>query len=373
MKKTWTSFLCLVMCMLLMMPAVFATGKDAADEIMKNVGATNFTVLHTGDINGKMAGDESAIGFAKVAGFADEHAQKGLTILLDSGNALEGDGGKTITLMENAQYTAAAIGTRDAALGIERLQELDARANFPLLCANWLKMDGDLFWDPYVIVQVEDKLVGIIGLIDPDIKEMYPEITEGCNVYDPAPIANIYYEEMAAQGCSYFIALTSLGYDGEYTPRTLGAACPWLNLILDSNTTEETALDLGELVSANSGVIIFNLQPDFKQVGEINVTTGTGDGMNTVLPAVYTAEDLKDVKESETVAALTEETYVEPGTEIDGDVPGSTGGTTTVVVDEGGSKNVMAIYLVCFGAIIAVTAGIIVFITKKPAKKSGKK
>ena len=372
MKKAWMSLLCLMMCLLVLMPAGAASDTAAADEIMKNVGAVNFTVLHTGDINGKMEGDESTIGFAKLAGLANARAQEKSTMLLDSGNALQGDGSKTIMLMENAQYTAAAIGTRDAALGIERLQELDARANFPLLCANWLKMDGDLFWDPYVIVQVEDRLVGVIGLIDPDIKEMYPEVTEGCNVYDPAPIANIYYEEMVAQGCSYFIALTSLGYDGEYTPRTLGAACPWLNLILDSNTTEETALDLGELVSANSGVIIFNLQPDFKQVGEINVTTGTGDGMNTTLPAVYTAEDLKDVKADDQIAALVAEEYTEPGENVEADAPASSEGNTTVVVEEGGG-NAMTIYLICFGAIIAVTAAIIVFIAKKPVKKGNKK
>lgn len=372
MKKVWMSLVCLMLCVMMLVPAGAAVGTEEADEIMKGMGAVNFTVLHTGDINGKMQGDESAIGFAKLAGLADARAQEKPTILVDSGNALEGDGGKTIAVMENAQYTAAAIGTRDAALGIERLQELDARANFPLLCANWLKMDGDLFWDPYTIVQVEDKLVGIIGLIDPDITQMYPEITEGCNVYDPAPIANIYYEEMAAQGCTYYIALTSLGYDGEYTPRTLGAACPWLNLILDSNTTEETALDLGELVSANSGVIIFNLKPDFKQVGQIDVTTGTSDGMNTTLPSVYTAQDLKDVAESAQVAALISEEYVEPDAEFGGDASTSPEGNTTVVVDQEGS-NAMTIYLVCFGAIIVVTAVIIIYIVKKPAKKNGKK
>ena len=97
--------------------------------------------------------------------------------------------------------------------------------------------------------------IGVIGLISPEIAELYPDITEGCNVYKPSGIANIYYEEMANAGCTYFIALTSLGYDGEYTPRDLAAESPWLNLILDSNT--DTVLEDGELVP-DTNVVVFN-------------------------------------------------------------------------------------------------------------------
>ena len=371
MKKVWMSLLCLMLCLTVLMPASFATGKEAADEIMNEVSATTFTVVHTGDINAKLENDGESIGFAKLASFVEACAEKYPTLLLDSGNALADQDGKVISVMENTQYTAGAIGTRDAALGIERLQELSARANYPLLCANWLMMDGDLLWEPYAIVEVGNVKVGVIGLIDPEIKELYPEHTELCNVYDPAPIANIYYEEMAAQGCTYYIALTSLGYDGEHTPRTLGAKCPWLNLILDSNTTEETALDLGELVSANSGVIIFNLLPDFKQVGVMDITTGTQDGMNQLLPDVFTAQDLAELPGNAHIADLVAEDYVEPGEEgfeSNGNITETQPG---VEVNE--SKNTMMIYFACFGAIIAATAGIIIYITKKPAKKNEKK
>jgi len=369
MKRAWMSFLCLVLCLTVFMPTSFATGTEAADEIMEEVTSTTFTVVHTGDTNARMEYGDGAIGFAKVASFAELCAEQYPTLLLDSGNALADQDGKVISVMENAQYTAGAIGTRDAALGIERLQELSARANYPLVCANWLMMDGDLLWDPYTIVQVDNTLIGIIGLIDPDIKEMYPEITEGCNVYDPAPIANIYYDEMAAQGCTYFIALTSLGYDGEYTPRTLGANCPWINLILDSNTTEETVLDMGELVSAESSVIIFNLLPDFKQVGVIDVTTGTGDGMNMVYPGVYTAESLVELPENAHVAGIVADEYVEPGTEV------SSGTDGKVTVEENDARKTMLLYFACFGAIILVTTVIVLYITGviKVAQKSKKK
>ncbi len=369
MKKRMLSILCFVLCLVLVLPVAGATTADtsAADEIMKDVGAVNFTVMHTGDTNGIMAGDAEAIGFSKVATLTLDRAYDHATLLVDSGNALAGDAEKVIHVMENAQYTAAAIGTRDAALGIEKLQMLDAQSNFPLLCANWLKMDGELFWDPYMIVEVDRMKVGIIGLINPDIAEMYPEVTEGCNVYDPAAIANIYYEEMVQQGCTYFIALTSLGYEGKYTPRYLGYNCPWINLVLDSNTTEETVLDMGELAAENSSVVIFNLQDNFRQMGEIDITTGTADGMNTLLPNVYTAEQMSEVPDNEHVLFVLNDTAASTDPDTDAEVTVGEDGATVTVEKEG--NNSALLYMLCFAAIIAATAGIIVFIMKKPAKK----
>ena len=366
MKKRILSVLSLVLCMLLVLPmTVSASGTQAADELMNTAGAVNFTVMHTGDTNGIMEGTAEAIGYSKVATLTLDRAYDHSTILVDSGNALVGDVEKVIHVMENAQYTAAAIGTRDAALGIETLQMLDAQSNFPLLCANWLHMNGDLFWDPYMIVDIEGTLVGIIGLISPDIKEMYPDVTEACNVYDPAPIANIYYEEMVEQGCTYFIALTSLGYEGKYTPRYLGYNCPWINLILDSNVTEETVLDMGELAAENSGVIIFNLQDNFRQMGEIEIITGTADGMNTVLPSVYTAEQMVDVPDNEHVLYVLND---DTATQNSSNAEVTTGENGTVTVEKEGN-NTALLYMLCFAAIIVATGAIIFFIMKKPAKK----
>ena len=365
MKK---AFFCILLCVTLLLPATcFAAGDGlaAAEDILKQASAAHFTVLHTGDVDGQEQGTDTAIGYAKLAALAENVQQDSQVLLVDSGNALAGDGGRTIQLMEAAQYTAAAIGTRDAALGIERLQELSGRANFPLLCANWLRADGELLFDPYAIVEVSGVRVGIIGLISPSIAEEYPDITAGCNVYKPSGIANIYYDEMVEQGCSYFIALTSLGYDGAYTPRELGQESPWINLILDSNTG--TVLDMGELIG-QTNVIAFNLEPGFAQVGEYDVTTGNSDGMNTTLPAVYTAQDVQDIKADKAIEELIASEYVEPGQEPV--TPEENNGTVTIT---GKSRNTMAVYLLCFAAILALTVVIILVMVRKSAAKGKKK
>jgi len=146
--------------------------------------------------------------------------------------------------------------------------------------------------------------IGVIGLISPEIAELYPDITEGCNVYKPSGIANIYYEEMANAGCTYFIALTSLGYDGEYTPRDLAAESPWLNLILDSNT--DTVLEDGELVP-DTNVVVFNLPKDFTAVGSLVVTTTSGQ--NILSPSVLTLDDLSALTPNEAVTGVAQTDY----------------------------------------------------------------
>lgn len=298
---------CLLLCLLLLPVQVIAESEvpQAPDELLEQDAEATFAILHTGDINGQMEKKGTAIGFPLLRALYDDTSRAYGTLLLDSGNALDEQyANKTIKLMNASGYTAAAIGTRDAALGIERLKELSAIADFPLLCANWLQMDGELLFDPYTIVEVDGVRVGIIGLISPEIAETYPEITENCNVYKPSAIANIYYEEMVEKGCTYFIALTSLGYDGDYTPRQLGQESPWLNLILDSNT--ETLLDMGELI-ADTNVVAFNLPTDFSAVGSLVVKQV--DGQSVLTPAVLTADDLGSLTPSANVQTVADTDY----------------------------------------------------------------
>ena len=362
MKK---AILCILLCVTLLLPATCLAAGDslaAAEDILKQASAVGFSVLHTGDVNGQEQGSDTAIGYGKLAALAEELRENTPLLLVDCGNALSGDGGRTIELMDAAQYTAAAIGTRDAGLGIERLQELAGRANFPLLCANWLRADGELLFDPYAIVEIAGIRVGIIGLVSPAIAEEYPEITAGCNVYKPSGIANIYYDEMAEQGCAYYIALTSLGYDGDYTPRDLGQESPWINLILDSSTG--TVLDMGEVVG-QTNVIAFNLQPGFEEVGQYDVHVNLSEGRITTLPTIYTAEGVQSYKAVKAIEELIASPYTEPGEDAQPAADGN--GTVTIT---GSNRNNMAVYLLCLAGIILVTVMIIIVISRRSSGKN---
>lgn len=297
-RKIFAALLCAV---LLMVPVcALAEGDDAAQAENFSV---DFAVVFTADTNGQLRGDQEHIGYSKLTGLVEMQNEDAHILLLDAGNALgTEDPDKVVMCMSAVDYTATAVGTKDAALGKDRLRELDAKASFPLLCANWLRADGELYYDPYRIVEVDGLRIGILGLISPDIKEMYPEETAEDNVYDPVPIANIYYEEMREAGCEFFIALTSLGFAGDYTPLYLGANCPWIDMILDSNTGESNILDNGTIVEGTD-TAVFNLASDFTSMSVIQVTAGH-DGYLGLFPSTMGAADFSEITRVQRIEEL---------------------------------------------------------------------
>ena len=111
----------------------------------------------------------------------------------------------------------------------------------------------------------------------------------------------------------------------------------------------------------------FNLEPGFAQVGEYDVTTGNSNGMNTLYPAVYTAQDVKDLKADRKMEQLVASEYVEPSQEVE-----QTGdGNGTVTITGGGSGRM--VYLLCFVGILVLTVAIILVMSRKSAAKGKKK
>ncbi len=357
-KKVFMIFLCLIL--MLMPVSVLAEGDDtasSADEATIEDINVDFAVFFTADMNGVMKNDNSHIGFAKLKGLMDMQSEDVNMLMLDAGNTLgDEDPEKVIKLMKAVGYDAAGIGVKDAALGKERLQELAAKADFPLLCANWLRGDGELYYEPYTIVEIDGLTVGIIGLISPDILEMYPEETENDNVYNPVPIANIYYEEMLEKGCNCFIALTSLGFESDYTPLFLGTNCPWINLILDSNTAEGDILDNGTVVNGTN-TCVFNLTPDSGSMSVIEVVAGYL-GFKALTPSTMTAADFGEIAASETIEEVINTDY----TPVDENAEPTEAKTRKSMP----AAQKFILLVVC---ITAVTVGIIVLAYKKKEKK----
>ena len=354
---------CLLLCLMLLPCTVLADGGASgdADAMLQQTAAENsaLMILQTGDINGCMDEADGAIGMPKLGGLMTQQTEACTTLLLDSGNALGDDPEKMLKLMGAVGYHAAAIGTRDAALGKEALQELAAKSSFPLLCANWLRQDGELYFEPYTILDIGSARIGVIGLISPEIAETYPELTAGDNVYDPAALANIYREEMDEQGCTFYIALTSLGMDSSYTPRDLAAGAPWLGLIYDSNTGD-TVLDLGEAIEKTNS-IVFNQKPGFTSINELQLMPGS-DGVAMFYPYLVSTGDFASIKPSAAVQEVLNTDYsvtVEQAADGNGTVTTTSSGT---------ARNPKLVLILSFLAVCGVTAAIITLMMKKKKK-----
>ena len=59
---------------------------------------------------------------------------------------------------------AFSPGSKDFAVGLDFIQEMQMLANFPFISANILDVNGNRLFDPYLIADVEGVSVGVIGL-----------------------------------------------------------------------------------------------------------------------------------------------------------------------------------------------------------------
>lgn len=94
-------------------------------------------------------------------------------MLLDAGNTLFGNqplaqqtqGQVIVEAMNLLGYDAMALGSEDFWLGLDVLRQRMEEAEFPILSANAVISGTDqLFATPYVIKEIKDHKVGIIGL-----------------------------------------------------------------------------------------------------------------------------------------------------------------------------------------------------------------
>jgi len=98
------------------------------------------------------------------------------TLVLDAGAALMTDrdpakrtlGKSSVEAMNLMGYNAMALGLLDfAPLTLDELRERMAEAHFPMLSANaYISDTRELFAQPYVVLDIADHHVGILGLTD---------------------------------------------------------------------------------------------------------------------------------------------------------------------------------------------------------------
>lgn len=147
--------------------------------------AVTITVLHTSDLHGHvhpedgLADRDFGDGLARIAAaVASIRAEAGPTLLLDSGDTIQGSpeqalafsgeaaGGRDpiIAAMNRVGYDAMAIGNHEFDFGRDRLSRSRGEAHFPFLSANIVEGNGRPPFDPYVVRNVAGVRVGILGL-----------------------------------------------------------------------------------------------------------------------------------------------------------------------------------------------------------------
>ncbi len=207
--------------------AAFAEGAGLAKDVV---------VLFTSDVHCAM---DQGFGYAGLAAVRDTLAADNHVVLVDNGDAIQGEpvgtmttGEAIIDLMNAVGYDVAIPGNHEFDYGMERFLELTGKANFPYVSANFNK-DGELVFEPYVIREYDGVKIAFVGVTTPRT------LTSSTPKYFQDEAGNFIYgfmqdetgeklyaavqsavDDAREAGATYVVALAHLGNEAAHAPYT---------------------------------------------------------------------------------------------------------------------------------------------------------
>ncbi|MGN1369465.1 MAG: bifunctional metallophosphatase/5'-nucleotidase [Aristaeellaceae bacterium] len=241
MKKLLGLFLALTM--LFTCCAAFA--EDAAPALTKDV-----VVLFTSDVH---CGIDQGFGYAGLAAIRDELAKTNHVVLVDNGDAIQGEPVGTMTtgealvkLMNAVGYDVLTMGNHEFDYGMDRFLELAKLAEAPYVSCNFTYKDEAVF-NPYVIKEFDGVKIAFVGVTTPKTftssTPTYFQDENGNYVYgfcEGGDGADLYaavqkaVDAARAEGAQYVILQAHLGIEEE--------CAPWMSSDVIANTTGIDAL-----------------------------------------------------------------------------------------------------------------------------------
>lgn len=144
-----------------------------------------------------------------------------------------------VDLINAMQFDALCLGNHEFDNGMDELARRLSNMNSPVVCANYDFSSTQLaeLVKPYVIVYKGGKKIGIIGLLTDLSSVVSKEIADLLRFQDPSVAADKYGKQLKDNGCDLVIALTHLGYEGEfYTDVQLAASTRHVDLIVGGHS-----------------------------------------------------------------------------------------------------------------------------------------
>lgn len=233
--------------------------------------------------------------------------------MLDAGDAI-GDaliqdltkGEAMVETMRGMGYDAMAMGNHEPDFGPDRMQELAGLANFPFLAANIMGNDGELIFEPYVIKEVGDLKVGILGLgYHNTAKTSSPQNTEGIEFGLGTDAAGRWIPEIRDQGVDVLVVLShqGLSVDRETVREVEG-----IDVVLGGHSHNRTEKPLFE-----NGVPIVQAGAHGSDLGRLELVVEDGKvsvesgGLTPILVGTFPADPGVEARIAELEAPYREE------------------------------------------------------------------
>lgn len=291
-------------------------------ELLKDSTAKELTIMHTNDMHGFFNyGKYDGMGIAAIATkVKDMKANNDNVLVLDGGDALQGANLVTLTkgeggtkVMNLLGYDAMVAGNHEFDYGSERLLELEALLDMPVLSANIKKADGTNFLTPYVIKEMDGFTVAMFGLSTPEtIYKSHPDNTVGLTFEDPKVVAAAMVEELEGKA-DIIIALAHLGNEGDYTSASVAEAVDGIDVMIDGHSHSLYANGL-----MVNGTLIVQAETKTTNLGIAKLSIKDGEVLSKTAYMFTKAEGVELEDDAEMTALIAE--LVEANAPIENEV-----------------------------------------------------
>jgi hypothetical protein len=108
-------------------------------------------------------------------------------------------------------YDVVNVGEKDLTMGLKFLSEVSQKAKFPFISANLVdKKTGKLVFKPYVIKEIGELRIGIVGLLDDQFNLTLQEKDPGLNIIEPFSALKATIKGLG-EYCDFIVILSQLG------------------------------------------------------------------------------------------------------------------------------------------------------------------
>ena len=221
----------------LLVALMMLLGAAAAEEAAAPALQKDLVILFTSDVH---CGVSQNWGYAGLAAAKEYYAKDNYVLLVDDGDAIQGEpigtmshGESILNIMNAVGYDLAIPGNHEFDYGVETFLELAQKANYQYLSCNFNKK-GEMIFEPWAIREFDGVKIGFVGVTTPyTLRTSTPkyfmdeegnyiygflqEDTTGETLYQAVQKA---VDDVRAAGASYVFVIAHLGNETEVIPFT---------------------------------------------------------------------------------------------------------------------------------------------------------
>jgi 2',3'-cyclic-nucleotide 2'-phosphodiesterase/3'-nucleotidase len=200
---------------------------------------------------------------------------------------LDGEPHPVIAAMNTLGYECGTLGNHEFNYGLEFLDKALEGADFPLVCANLIKLDGNgtPYYTPYRVVERElidgegnahTIKLGFIGFLPPQIMTWdSTHLTGKVDTLDIVETAKMYVPQMKEEGADLIIALSHSGISAEATDAKA-----------ENASLQLAGVDGIDVVLTGHQHLVFP-GPDYAEVAGADIEAGTLNGKPAVMAGFW--------------------------------------------------------------------------------------